>query len=305
MSAAVTAIHSNGAEKEPRTQASATAPVVGEDVIRLVTDGLRDNTRLNLAVRIVLSLFGVACCVLALRYVVLRGDQMVQILRQKGDPGDLIGKRLFVLCMPVLLFGVLAGLAGAAAWTMHVRGQEETTRTLDTLSRLKREGEVAASARGLMYAFEEKLQNARRAFSLLLWLGRAVFVICIGLFTAAVINAMANGADLLTAALGASSVAGSVFAVANGVPRKVKAHMADVIQVQTIVTGCDRQISLLESDALAALNNPDFAVGDTHKVVLEVQERIGGVVANAAEQIENYVDPCNADEVVSLDGASA
>jgi hypothetical protein len=126
--------------------------------------------------------------------------------------------------------------------------------------------------------------------------------ICIGLFTAAVINAMANGADLLTAALGASSVAGSVFAVANGVPRKVKAHMADVIQVQTIVTGCDRQISLLESDALVALNNPDFAVGDTHKIVLEVQERIGAFVADAAE---HYVDPGHADDVVSLDGASA
>jgi hypothetical protein len=305
MSAAVTAIHSNGAEKETRTQPSATAPVVGEDIIRLVTDGLRDNTRLNLAVRIVLSLFGVACCVLALRYVVLRGDPMVQILRQKGDPGDLIGKRLFVLCTPVLLYGVLAGLAGAAAWTMHARGQEETTRTLDTLSRLKREGQVAASARGLMYAFEEKLQHARRAFSLLLWLGRAVFVICIGLFTAAVINAMANGADLLTAALGASSVAGSEFAVANGVPRKVKAHMADVIQVQTIVTGCDRQISLLESDALAALNSSQCGVADTHHIVLEVQERMSTVVAVAIKQIEDYVDPAKVGDVGSVNGASA
>lgn len=305
MSASVTAIRPNDVAMKTPAQPSVTAPVVGDDAVRLVTDALRDNTRLNLAVRVLLSLFAVACCMLAVRYVVLRGDQMVQLLDQKGDTGDLVGRRLFVLCMPVVLFGVLAGLAAAAAWMLHVRGQEETTRTLDTLSRLRREGEVAASARGLMYAFEEKLQNARRAFSLLLWLGRAVFVICIGLFTAAVINAMANGADLLTVALGASSVAGAVFAVANGVPRKVKAHMADVIQVQTIVTGCDRQISLLESDALVALNNPDFSVADTHKVVLEVQARIGAVATDAAEQIERYVDPGNAGKLASPDTASS
>jgi len=300
MSASVSHITS----KANPPESTASAPVVGEEMTRLVTSGLRANTALSLAVRILLSLFGVACCVLALRYVVVRSDQMVQILRESGDAGDLIGKRLFVLCMPVLLFGVLGGLAGAAAWTIHARAQDETVRTLDTLSRLKREGDVAASARGLTYAFEEKLQNARRALNLLLWLGRSLFVICIGLFAATIVNAMADGDHLLTAAFGASSVVGSLFSVANGVPRKVKAHMADVIQVQTIVTGCDRQISLLDSDALVALNS-DLGVRETHQIVLEVQQRMNAVVATAAEQIEHYVDPCKAKDVMSADGASS
>jgi hypothetical protein len=181
-SASVTAI--NGSSKLIPAEPSVSRSAVDKHVARLVTRGLRANTALNLAVRVLLGLFGVVSCALALRYIAVRGDEMVEILSKSTDSGDRVGKRLLVLCMPVLLFGLLAGLAAAAAWTMHARGQDETTRTLDMLSRLKREGEVAVSARGLMYAFEEKLQNARRALNLLLWLGRTLFLICIGLFAA-------------------------------------------------------------------------------------------------------------------------
>jgi hypothetical protein len=302
-SASVTAI--NGSSKLIPAEPSVSRSAIDKHVARLVTRGLRANTALNLAVRVLLGLFGLVSCALALRYTAVRGDEMVEILSKSTDSGDRVGKRLLVLCMPVVLFGLLAGLAAAAAWTMHARGQDETARTLDMLSRLKREGEVAVSARGLMYAFEEKLQNARRALNLLLWLGRTLFLICIGLFAAAVINAMAKGADLVTVTFGVASVAGSLLAVAKDVPRKVKEHLADVIQVQTIVTGCDRQISLLESDALAALNNSQCGVVDTHHIVIEVQERMSTVVALAVKQIEDYVDPAKVDDVGSVNGASA
>jgi len=296
MSATVTHISRQFEPEEP----PANPPVVGTDVTRLVTNGLRVNTALNLAVRVLLSLFGLAAAVLALRYVVVRGDEMVQTLRESGDTGDLI-----VLCMPVLLFATLGGLAAAAAWTLHARGQDETACTLDTLSRLKREDEVAASARGLTHAFEEKLQSARRTLNLLLWLGRTLFIICIGLFAATVINAMAHGIDLLTVAFGGGSVAAYLFAVAKDIPAKVKAHMADVIQVQAIVTGCDRQISLLESDALVALNNKSYPPRETHELVLEVQRQMSAVVARAVRQIEDFVDPQKEDGIGSRDGASS
>lgn len=305
MSASATVTAINGSSKLIPAEPSVSRSAIDKHVARLVTRGLRANTALNLAVRVLLGLFGLVSCALALRYIAVRGDEMVEILSKSTDSGDRVGKRLLVLCMPVLLFGLLAGLAAAAAWTMHARGQDETTRTLDMLSRLKREGEVAVSARGLMYAFEEKLQNARRALNLLLWLGRTLFLICIGLFAAAVINAMAKGADLVTVTFGVASVAGSLLAVAKDVPRKVKEHLADVIQVQTIVTGCDRQISLLESDALAALNNSQCGVADTHHIVIEVQERMSTVVALAVKQIEDYVDPAKVDDVGSVNGASA
>jgi hypothetical protein len=305
MSASATVTAINGSSKLTPAEPTVSRSAIDKHVARLVTRGLRANTALNLAVRVLLGLFGLVSCALSLRYIAVRGDEMVEILSKPTDAGDGVGKRLLVLCMPVLLFGLLAGLAAAAAWTMHARGQDETTRTLDMLSRLKREGEVAVSARGLMYAFEEKLQNARRALNLLLWLGRTLFLICIGLFAAAVINAMAKGADLVTVTFGVASVAGSLLAVAKDVPRKVKEHLADVIQVQTIVTGCDRQISLLESDALAALNNSQCGVADTHHIVIEVQERMSTVVALAVKQIEDYVDPEKVGAVGSVNGASA
>jgi hypothetical protein len=284
----------NGHAKAIPAQPSAGAPTpsgVEEHAIRVVTRSLRANAVVNLTVRVLLGVFGLVCGTLALRYIAIHGDEMVQILRKSTDAGDLIGPRLLVLCVPVLLFGMLAGLAAAAAWTVHARGQDEMGHTLDVLTRLKREGEVAVSARGLMFAFEEKLQNARRAFTLLLWLGRMLFVICMGLFAAAVINAMVKGQDVVTVAFGATSVAGSLLAVTQGVPRNVKKHLADVIQVQTIVTGCDRQISLLESDALAALNNRHFGVMETHQIVVDVQERMGAVVDNAVTMVERCVDP--------------
>jgi hypothetical protein len=188
----------------------------------VVTRGLCANAVVNLTVRVLLGVFALVCGAFALRYIAIHGDEMVQILGESTDAGDLIGQRLLVLCVPVLLFGLLAGLAAAAAWTVHARGQDEMTRTLDVLTRLKREGEVAVSARGLMFAFEEKLQNARRAFTLLLWLGRMLFVVCVGLFVAAVVNAMVNGQDVVTLGFGATSVAGSLLAVTKGVPRNVQ-----------------------------------------------------------------------------------
>jgi hypothetical protein len=118
-----------------------------------------------------------------------------------------------------------------------------------------------------------------------------LFVICMGLFAAAVVNAMVSGQDLVTLGFGATSVAGSLLAVTRGVPRDVKEHLADVIQVQTIVTGCDRQISLLESDALAALNNSHFGVMETHQIVVDVQQHMSSVVENAVNMVERCVDP--------------
>lgn len=252
---------------------------VNEDMAGLVTRGLRANATLNLTVRPLLALFGLVSGALALGYIALHADQMVQ------------SDRLLALCAPVLLFGLLAALAAVVAWTLHSRGQDDMCRTFDVLSRIEREGEVAVSARGLVFAFEEKLLNARRAFSLLLWLGRTLFVVCLGLFAAAIVNAMVNGVDPVTVVLGASSVAGSLLAVTKGVPHDVKKHLADVIQVQTIVTGCDRQISLLESDALAALKSSHCDATETHRIVVDVQRLMSAVVDHAVETIERCVEP--------------
>jgi hypothetical protein len=263
-----------------------------DELVSLVRRGLQANTALNLAARVLLALFALTSGALALLYVHRRGDQLVQILREPDANGDLIGAdRLLALSMPVVLFVLFAALAGAAAWILHARGQDEVTRTVDAVSRLKREGEAGVSARGLVFASEEKLGHARRAFGLLLWLGRTLFVVCLGLFATAVANAIVAGVDLLTVVLGAGSLAGSLLAVASGIPATVRRNLADVVQVQSIVTGCDRQINLLESNALAGLKDAGYGPDETHRLVLDVQERMDAVVRSAVELIQAFADP--------------
>jgi hypothetical protein len=67
-------------------------------------------------------------------------------------------------------------------------------------------------------------------------------------------------------------------------------HLADVVQIQSIITGCDRQISLLESAALAALKNNADPIA-AHRLVLEAQSRIDQVVERAVVRIEDFADP--------------
>ena len=94
----------------------------------------------------------------------------------------------------------------------------------------------------------------------------------------------------LTGALGASSVVGALLGVVKAVPRNVAHHLADVVQIQSVITGFDRQISLLESAAFHAMHDEEDRVV-VHDTVLEVQERMDSVVQNAIERIERFADP--------------
>jgi hypothetical protein len=277
------------AESTAQAQAPAPAAPAGPEtqaqLAVLVEHVLRLNCWLNWALRAGLALFGLAAGMLALLYTARHADAIATAVDADGD----VATALLAATLPILLFVLLGALAGAVAWALHSRGIDETYSTLDTIGRMQREGEVAVSARGLIFAFEEKLQNARRAFTLLLWLGRTLFLVCLGLFVAAVVNAIAGGAGLVTVVLGGSSVAGALLGVVKAVPRNIAHNLADVIQIQSIITGCDRQISLLESAALHAINCDAGAAG-TRDTVLDAQRRMDQVVASAVRRIERYSD---------------
>jgi hypothetical protein len=285
----------NGAGRDAsygaRATATSAAPTTQDQLAALLTRELRANCVLNLLVRAGLAVFGLTAGVVALYYAASHSDAIAAAASGK-DAGALA---LLTAALPIVLPVLLAALAGAAAWAVHSRGVEEMYGTLDTVSRIKREGEVAVSARGLIYAFEEKLQNARRAFTLLLWLGRTVFLVCLGLFAASIVSAMAGGDSLVTVGLGVTSVAGALLSVVKAVPRNITHNLSDVIQIQSIITGCDRQISLLETTALKALNHPDDRAG-AQQTVLDVQRRMDQVVAKAVSRLEFYADPEHREE---------
>jgi hypothetical protein len=260
------------------------------DVAQQALHTLRSNSKLNFAARLLLMLIGLGASVLAVVYIYKHADATVATL-QSGAGSAMLGERLLVLSAPVLLLAMFAGLAAVAVAFVHSRGIDESLRTLDSVNRLRREGEVAVSARGLIVAFEDQLATARRAHTLLLWLGRTLFIVTLGLFVVAALNAAWHGVDLLTVGLGGTSLVGAALAAARKVPRNVAHDVANVIQLQLIVTGAHRQISLLESDAFAALNSTETAVADAHVIVLDIHERIERVVAIAIEQVERYTDP--------------
>ena len=102
--------------------------------------------------------------------------------------------------------------------------------------------------------------------------------------------------------MGVTSLGGAMWTAASRVPANVAHDAANVVQVQLIVTAAHRQISLLESDAFAALNAKEADVETQHRVALDNQERIERVMASAISQIETYTDPkpVQADNVVAL-----
>lgn len=246
-----------------------------------LTASLRRNTTLNLRIRAGLGVFALACATSALAYT---WDHGAELVSRGAGTEELLG-----LLLPVALFVLLAMLAAAAAFMSHARGLEESYRTLEALNRLEREGEVAVSARGLIFAFEEKLMNARRAFTLQLWLGRTMFLVCMGLLVATLISALAHN-EAAAVATGAGSLFAALLGVTKRVPHNVGRHLADVVQIQSIITGCDRQISLLESTALTVLKT-GAPTDATYAFVLEAQGRMDEVVDRAVQRIEEYADP--------------
>jgi len=263
-------------------------PTPGRLLARDLRETVKRNARLNLGVRMLLAALGIGAGAGAIAYVLMHGSDLAG-LGNSTSAADL-WRHVVALTMPVILLVALAGIAAATAWTTHSRGLDEFFRTIDTVNRVEREGEVAVSARGLIVAFEDKLQNARRAFTLLLWIGRTTFIVCLGLFAAAVVRTAVLGQiDLATAVLAGGSLLGAVVSLVNGAPRTITENLAAVIRIQSIITGCDRQIGLLESDAFAALKHAETDPHQTHVIVLEVQERIDAVVASAVDRVRDCV----------------
>ena len=273
--------------------------LLSPDVANLALGTLKSNSQLNLSARVLAMLFALAASILAVAYVFIRADEMVEVLT---DPqrGSMIGEQLLALTAPALLLMLFAVLAAIAGFLAHSRGLDESVRTLDSVNRLRREGEVAVSARGLIVAFEEQLASAKRGHTLLLWIGRTLFIVTLGLFVASAISAIWHGVDPLTVGLGAGSLAGAVLGVATKMPQSIAHDVANVVQLQLVVTGAHRQIGMLESDAFASLNNPETARGDAHGMLLEVQNRIEHVVDTAIKQIEKFADPQPEAEVVQF-----
>ena len=89
----------------------------------------------------------------------------------------------------------------------------------------------------------------------------------------------------------AGSLLTALYGTARSVPRRIACHLADVLQMQCAVTGCIRQISLIEAEAYALLckhkDDPETVIG----AVAECQRAIDVAVERTVVLIERYTDP--------------
>jgi hypothetical protein len=255
-----------------------------DDLIELILATLRRDARLNAVVRAGLGIVGLVAAVGALGYVLTHTAAMVAATRDEG-PTLVV---LLAQTWPAVLLVVISALTGVAAWVAHSRAQDELERATDWIGRLRREAEVAIPARGLTHVFEEKLANARRAYMLQLWLGRALFIVSLGLFATAAGNATAGGSAVVSGVFAGGSLAGVLLGTAKHVPRQIGEHLARVIQIQCAITACDRGLGMLETYAYQRLCESQRDDVDVLPALCEVSRQMEQIVCSAMVRIERY-----------------
>ena len=95
--------------------------LLSPDVASLALGTLKSNSRLNFSARVLLMLFALAASTLAVLYVFIHADEMVQVLTDPSGNG-VLGEQLLALTAPVLLLMILAGLAAIVGFVVHSRG---------------------------------------------------------------------------------------------------------------------------------------------------------------------------------------
>ncbi len=253
----------------------------------------RRNAHLDLAVRCALFLVALAALAIAVVYTYNRGDAMVGELLADRATG-LNEERIVALTLPVSLLVLLTIVALVAAWFVQTRGGADFERTMEGVSRLRREAEGGVSrTRTSTHALEEFYDNARRAFRLQLWLGRTLFVVFLTLFFTAVFDGVFNDVDQATLALGAGSLLSLIFASLSGTGSKVGAYLADATQMQLNVGGASRQVNVLEDhmyEVLERAKRDPVAAGAT---IDHGTAAISQVVETSVQLIQKYAEPFN------------
>jgi hypothetical protein len=275
---------------EAELQAS-TRDTQADDLTAIILRAVSTNARLNVTVRALLALLSLAAATASLVYVMRHAQEMAAAIGGERPAHESLLARVFAQTWPVILLLGLAATSALTTWAVSSRGQDELERAMDEVGRLRREAEVAIPARGLAHVFDEKLANARRAYVLQLWLGRALFLVSLGLFAAAVVNAMAGGNSIVTGTFTAGSLAGALFGTAKRVPQAIAHHLANVVQVQCAITGCDRQIGIFETYAYALLADESRSQEEVLRALAEVHGHIEATIDGAISRIEHYADP--------------
>jgi hypothetical protein len=254
---------------------------------------LRRNATLNFFVRIGLYAASLGAFAIALWYATRRGDDMVGALLD-FEESEFHEDRLLAITIPLILLLLLAAVSLLAALLIQSRGIDDFESGLSGISRLRREADAGVSrTRDTAHVLEEFVVNARRAFRLQLWFARTLFLVSLSLFALAVTDAIIDGVDLGTIALGAGSLIGLLIGVATGAGTNVGLHLGDATQLQLVVANATRQVNVVEELLLKIIevrrSDPEAA----RDSIKEGVEQIDGITNRAVEMIQLYAEPPN------------
>ena len=262
------------------------------DVAALSLRTLGSNSRLNLVARTLLMVFSLITAALAVVYVVVRSKAIVDILLKPRIPGDEIAAP-----------AARPRRAGAAARRVRAARRRSPARSCP-LAQPRRVGAhdgldqppaARGRGRGVGARAGRRLRGADRHHP-------PLHTCCCGSAARSSSSASACSASPRSARCGAASTSGplgmgvtslggAMWAAASGVPANVAHDAANIVQIQLIVTAAHRQISLLESDAFAALNDRKTTRRARTPSRSRTRQRIEQVMTSAIAQIERYTDP--------------
>jgi hypothetical protein len=244
----------------------------------------------DLGAQIALMSVSFASGIVAVGYAVVHGPEMTRGILA-ADSETFI-EQLLALTWPVLVLATLAILAGAGAWMVHVRAVEAYNCSFQALTQYWRDTSVPVQSREL----DDQVNFTRRAFLVLMWLARALFIVSLGLFVAAVVDMIVRGTvDASTLALASGSLLSALYGTARRVPTNVANHLADIVQMQTILDACNRQLSLLERIGKRPEKYPAIPP-------LLIPRAMDAVVMNATKRIEHYAENHNTEDAEDTTG---
>lgn len=248
---------------------------------------MRQNMRINTMVRAWFYLLAVALLALVV-YIIWRQQEFFLFI----GPGEAaVQDGMIAMALPLLAIVLIAAVCVALALLIQNRGVSEFAKSLDQVSRLRREG-TAANSRSLALTqiLEETLSNARQAFSMQLWISRVLFVVGIVLVFTFIVSLIGNDPWVSGGAVVTSILALAGSALLNP-QRQIGADLANVTQLEAILGGYIRQASMLEEHIYQVMETSSEAgtPWSANSLVLSGVDRLSSVLKSAVKAIDDQI----------------
>jgi uncharacterized protein (DUF486 family) len=282
--------------------ASATSRRIGRKELREKTDAfleaqmeiaLRSMTRnsyVNNQARLLIYLVAAALLLVAIYFLYRFGTDLNLSIGFRGYSTS----TLIALSMPIIYAIAGACVCVGLATFIQSRNVKDFSNSLDQVSRLRREGTSSDTrSRALTQVLEETLLNAKQAFSMQLWISRALFLVGVLLFISFLLALAFNSENR---ALTGTSIASSIIAFAGAAffnpEQRIGANLANVTKLEAILGGYTRQASVLEEylfrtmDRYEEIGQPESANG----MVLVGVDRLSEILDTAVRSISDHVE---------------